>query len=96
MIMQCVDKNWVVWETSCARVPLGLGGVWIEASLLGRSGGLHLGNMMIFMRMSEETLWRGGMQTFYCDEVFGGWEGCVPRAVVAEERLRGRRDLSKG
>ena len=78
-------------------MPLGLGGVWIEVSLLGRSGGLHLGNMMIFMRMSEETLWRGGMQTFYCDEVFGGWEGCVPRAVVdacAEESLRGRRDLS--
>ena len=34
------------------------------------------------------------MQMFYCDEVFGGWAGCVPRAVVAEERLRGRRDLS--
>ena len=50
--------------------------------------------MMIFMLMSEVTLWRGGMQTFYCDEVFGGWAGCVPRAVVAEERLRGRRDLS--
>ena len=49
---------------------------------------------MIFMRMSEVTLWRGGMQTFYCDEVFGGRAGCVPRAVVAEERLRGRRDLS--
>ena len=52
---------------------------------------------MIFMRMSEVTLWRGGMQTFYCDEVFVGWAGCVPRAVVdacAEERLRGRRDLS--
>ena len=88
MIMQCVDKNWVVWETLCARVPLGLGSVWIEASLLGRSGGLHLHNMMIFMRM------RYGMQTFYCDEVFGGWAGCVPRAVVAEERLRGERDLS--
>ena len=66
MIMLCVDKNWVVWETLCARVPLGLGGVWIEASFLGRSGGLHLGNMMIFMRMSEVTLWRDGMQTFYC------------------------------
>ena len=36
MIMQCVDKNWVVWETLCARVPLGLGSVWIEASLLPR------------------------------------------------------------
>ena len=37
------------------------------------------------------------MQTFYCDERFGGWEGCVPRVVVdacAEERLRGKRDLS--
>ena len=55
MIMQCVDKNWVVWETLCARVLLGLGSVWIEASLLGRSGGLHLGNMVIFMRMSEVT-----------------------------------------
>ena len=53
-----------------------------------------IGNMMIFMRMSEVTLWRDGMQMFYCDEVFGGWEGCVPRAVVAEERLRGKRDLS--
>ena len=41
-----------------------------------------IGNMMIFMHMREVTLWRDGMQTFYCDEVFGGWEGCVPRAVV--------------
>ena len=48
---------------------------------------------MIFMRMSEVTLWRDGMQMFCCDEVFGGWAGCVPRAVVAEERLRGRRDF---
>ena len=45
MIMQCVDKTWVVWETLCGRVLLGLGSVWIEASLLGRGGGLHLGNM---------------------------------------------------
>ena len=48
-----MDKDWVVRETLHARVLLGLGGVWIEASLLGRSGGLHLGNMMIFMRMSD-------------------------------------------
>ena len=48
-----MDKDWVVRETLHARVPLGLGSVWIEASLLGRSGGLHLGNMMIFMRMSD-------------------------------------------
>ena len=96
-IKWCVDKDWVVRGTLHARVLLGLGGVRIKASLLGRSGGLHLGNMMIFMRMSEVTLWRDGMQTFYCDEVFGSLEGCVPRVIVdacAEERLRGRRDLS--
>ena len=31
------------------------------------------------------------MVKFYCDERFGGWEGCVPRAVVdacAEESLK--------
>ena len=36
------------------------------------------------------------MVKFYCDERFGGWECCVPRAVVdacAEESLRGKRDL---
>ena len=36
MIMQCVNKNCVVRGTLCARVLLGLGSVWIEASLLPR------------------------------------------------------------
>ena len=75
---------------------LGLGSVQIKASLLGRSGGLHLGYVIIFIFMIEVTLWRDGMVKFYCDELFGGWEGCVPRVVVdacAEESLRGKRDL---
>ena len=25
----------------------------------------------------------GGMVKFYCDEVFGCWAGCVPRAVYS-------------
>ena len=75
---------------------LGLGSVQIKASLLRRSGGLHLGYVIIFIFMIEVTQWRDGMVKFYCDEQFGGWEGCVPRAVVdacAEESLRGKRDL---
>ena len=44
--------------------------MWIKG-LLGRSGGLHLGNMIIFMRMSEVTQWSDGMVKFYCDEWFG-------------------------
>ena len=43
-----MDKGWVVRETLHARVLLGLGGVRIKASLLGRFGGLHL-DYMIFM-----------------------------------------------
>ena len=64
----------------------------IKASLLGRSGGLHLGYVIIFIFMIEVTLWRDGM----VKNGLGGWEGCVPRAVVdacAEESLRGKRDL---
>ena len=75
---------------------LGLGSVQIKASLLRRSEGLHLGYVIIFIFMIEVTQLRDGMQMFYCDEVFGGWEGCVPRVVVdscAEDSLRGKRDL---
>ena len=52
-IRWCVDKDWVVRGTLHARVLLGLGSVRMNALLLGRSGGLHLGNMMIFMHMSD-------------------------------------------
>ena len=48
-----MDKDWIVRGTLHARVLLGLGSVRIKALLLGRSGGLHLGNMMIFMHMSD-------------------------------------------
>ena len=57
---------------------LGVCCVQIKATLLGRSGGLHLGNMMIFIFMIEVTQLKDGMVKFYCDERFGGWEGCVP------------------
>ena len=46
-----MDKGWVVRETLHARVLLGLGSVQIEASLLGRSGGLHLDYMYIIIFM---------------------------------------------
>ena len=52
--------------------------------------------VIIFIFMIEVTQWRDGMVKFYCDERFGGWEGCVPRVVVdacAEESVRGKRDL---
>ena len=61
-----------------------------KASLLGR--GLHLGNVTMCMRVVEVMLWRDSMVR-YCDELF---RGCVPGYidVSAEERLRGKRDLS--
>ena len=54
---------------------LGLGSVQIKASLLRRSGGLHLGYVIIFIFMIEVTQWRDGMVKFYCDERFGGLGG---------------------
>ena len=52
----------------------------IKASLLRRSGGLHLGYVIIFIFMIEVTQWRDGMVKFYCDNgladgrvVFHGW-----------------------
>ena len=59
---------------------LGLGSVQIKVSLLRRSGGLHLGYVIIFIFMIEVTQWRDGMVKFYCDNgladgrvVFHGW-----------------------
>ena len=37
---------------------------------------------MISIRRREVTLWSDGMVEFYCDEVFRGWEGCVPHVVI--------------
>ena len=30
------------------------------------------------------------MVEFYCDEVFGGWEGCVPHVVIQKASCSGR------
>ena len=45
-----------------------------KASLLGRSGGLHLGNVTMCMRVVEVMLWRDSMVRC-CDELS---RGCVP------------------
>ena len=53
-----------------------------KASLLGRSGGLHLGNVTMRMRVVEVMLWRDSMVRC-CDELNEGecddlFRGCVP------------------
>ena len=42
-----------------------------EASLMGRSGGLHLGNVTMRMRVVEVMLWRDSMVRC-CDELNEG------------------------
>ena len=45
-----------------------------KAALLGRSGGLHLGNVTMCMCVVEVMLWIDSMVRC-CDELF---RGCVP------------------